>query len=79
MLATTGQFLFLFTASTTKPAEVTCEIWAKPGFNITASPERDREGERNRVYFCLYLYFYVGVYRTERLDSGIPVQRPSPY
>jgi hypothetical protein len=44
--------------------------------------ETEREGgERNGVYFCLYLY--IGVYHTGGmkggLDSGIPAQRPSAY
>jgi hypothetical protein len=43
------------------PAEVTCEIWAKPGFDITTSPgerEREREKERKRetkgLLFCCW-------------------------
>jgi hypothetical protein len=53
---------------TTKPAEVTCEIWAKPGFSVTTSPEgergREREREKKREMRVLVLLLYIGVYRT---------------
>jgi hypothetical protein len=59
---------------TTKPAEVTCEIWAKPGFNITTSPEGERERKREKWGFVLLLS--IGVYHTGGAVSGFPDQSP---
>jgi hypothetical protein len=58
-------------------------LWAKPGFDITTSPEGDREREkerkRERDKGVLVLLLYNGVYRTGGGVLGSPDQSPSPY
>jgi hypothetical protein len=62
----------------TKLAEVMHVIWEYLGFDITTSPERERE-KREREKRAFVFLLYIGVYRTGRPDPNSFGYRPSPY